>query len=114
MATAPSPCRPGMLAADGSPCWATRGRASQRSSHRRAGEGAPAAAPLDEAEPAAQLVAGEPRVVPQVDGGEASEAGGQPQARRIDRLDPLVDEGDALVVLVDADDRRLAQPRSVG
>ena len=79
--------------------------------HGRAGEGAPSAASVDQRQPGAELVAGEPRVLAQVDRREATEAGGQPEPGRVVVLDALVDERDALVVLLDPYDARLAQPR---
>ena len=47
-------------------------------------------------------------MVAEVDGGEAPEAGRQPQAGSLVVLDARVDERDAFVVLLDADDRYVA------
>ena len=62
-------------------------------------------------EPAAQLVARQPRVLAEVGGGEAAQARARSHRPGASwRLDPLVDERDALVVLLDGGQRVARRP----
>ena len=81
---------------------------------RGAGQGRPAAAPLDPVHPVAQLVAGQPGRRREVRAGEPAERvrDEQPAARGV--LDPLLGERDAVDVLLDRAQPRSAQAGGLG